>query len=90
LTELGIPVIADLPVGDNLMDHYSTGMSFKADQPIGIDIPTEISPVTILAYELFKNNVLTNNLGECTGYVKTKYADPNVDYPDVQLFLIPG
>ena len=90
MKELGISIVADLPVGDNLQDHYSTGMSFVMEYPIGVETPVEFSPGYILEYGINKNNSLTNNIGEGTAFLKTKYVDPNIDYPDVQLFFIPG
>ena len=90
LIEKGIPVVSDLRVGDNLQEHYLSGISFLVNESIGIDIFRETSPGNIFQYYLTKNNSLTNNLVEGTAFVKTKYADPNDDYPDVQLFMIPG
>jgi len=37
LRELGIPVLSDLPVGENLMDHVGTGaLVFTMNQPLSL------------------------------------------------------
>ncbi|CAG2173582.1 unnamed protein product, partial [Oppiella nova] len=89
LKSLGIPVISDLRVGDNLQEHYCTGMPFTVNESIGIDVLREATPWHILDYFLFRNNSLTNNLVEGTAFVKTKYALPFDDFPDIQFFMIP-
>lgn len=87
---MGIPVISDLRVGDNLQEHYLTGIPFVANESIAIDIFHEVSPWNIYDYFVSRNNSLTNNLVEGTLFHKTKYANPSTDWPDVQIFMLPG
>ncbi|CAG2112306.1 unnamed protein product [Medioppia subpectinata] len=88
LKSLGIPVLSDRPVGDNLQEHYCTGMPFTVNESIGIDVLREATPGHILEYFAYKNNSLTNNMVEGTAFVSTKYTLPGDDYPDVQFFML--
>lgn len=66
LSELGIPVIQDLPVGENLMDHYGTGaIVFTLDQPISL-VQTRYENIpSVLKYAMFGTGPLTVLGGEC-------------------------
>jgi hypothetical protein len=87
---MGIPVIVDLPVGDNLQDHAASGLSFVLNDSVSYDLLKASTPYAILDYYLFKKNELTSNLIEGAIFVKTKYADQSDDWPDIQLGMIPG
>jgi len=87
---MGIPVIVDLPVGDNLQDHITSGLSFVLNDSVSYDLLKASTPYALLDYYLFKKNELTSNLIESTIFVKTKYEDKSDDWPDIQLGMIPG
>jgi hypothetical protein len=87
---MGIPVIVDLPVGDNLQDHITSGLSFVLNDSVSYDLLKASTPYAILDYYLFKKNELTSNLIEGTIFVKTKYENQSDDWPDIQLVMIPG
>ena len=77
LNSLGIPVIKDLPVGNNLQDHISLGgMVFQIDKPYSLIEARILSLPAFVNYTLFKSGPLTSP-GGCEGlaWVKTKYAD---------------
>ncbi|CAG2105047.1 unnamed protein product [Medioppia subpectinata] len=90
LDSLGIPVISDLRVGDNLQEHVSSGVFFTVNETIGIDFLTESQPSYVMEYFLFRKNNLAKNIDEGTGYIKTKYNYPLDDWPDIQFFMLPG
>jgi choline dehydrogenase-like flavoprotein len=87
---MGIPVIVDLPVGDNLQDHASSGLSFVLNDSVSYDLLKASTPYAMLDYYLYRKNELTSNLIEGTMFVKTKYEDQSDDWPDIQLGMIPG
>jgi len=87
---MGIPVVVDLPVGDNLQDHITSGLSFVLNDSVSFDLLKASTPYALLDYYLFKKNELTSNLIESTIFVKTKYEDKSDDWPDIQLGMIPG
>ncbi len=85
LAALDIPVVADLPgVGKNLQDHLAI-----------MDIVHSKEPVTLAAAESLPNlarfltlgrGMLTSNIGEACGFVRTR---PELDAPDLELVLAP-
>ena len=92
LNSLGIPVIKDLPVGNNLQDHISLGgMVFQIDKPYSLIEARVLSLPVIVNYTLFKSGPLTSP-GGCEGlaWVKTKYADQSNDWPDIEFYLAAG
>jgi hypothetical protein len=90
LNSLGIPVISDLPVGDNLQDHPTTGVEFYFNSSVSYDIIKALSPLSIAKYYAFKKNQLTSNLAEGVIFVKTKYENQTDDWPDIEMTMIPG
>ncbi|WP_310962287.1 GMC family oxidoreductase [Nocardioides terrisoli] len=87
LSELGIPVLADLPVGDNLHDHMFMPMTYVVDNSPHRSTPfhfgrgiveDRLRPgVTFMAHSVF----------EAGGFTSTSYAEGGA--PDLQLFAIP-
>ena len=72
---LGIPVIADLPVGENLQDHYGTGaLAFTVDQPVTL-VQTRYENIpSVLKYAMFGSGPLTVLGGvEGMAWIPTKY-----------------
>jgi hypothetical protein len=90
LNSLGIRVISDLPVGDNLQDHPATGVEFYFNSSVSYDVISAFSPVTIAEYYAFKKNELTSNLAEGLIFVKTKYENQTDDWPDIEMTMVPG
>ncbi|CAG2180372.1 unnamed protein product, partial [Oppiella nova] len=90
LESMGIKVVADLPVGDNLMDHVASSVVFTLNDTVSYDMMREISPWHLLQYYVNKNNSLSNTILETMAFVKTKYADQSDDWPDIQFHVLPG
>ncbi|XP_075219565.1 glucose dehydrogenase [FAD, quinone]-like [Lycorma delicatula] len=92
LRRLGIPVIQDLPVGDNLQDHVGmAGLTFLVDKPIAIvQDRLQAVPVT-MEYILNERGPMTTLGGvEGLGFVSSKYANRSIDWPDIQFHMAPA
>ena len=92
LSQMGIDVVADLPIGDNLQDHMTLGgMLFQIDYPYSLVDTRYMNLPAILNYTTFKNGPSTSIGGvEGIAFVKTKYSDPNIDWPDIEFNFIGG
>ncbi|WP_121257871.1 GMC family oxidoreductase [Nocardioides ferulae] len=85
LRQLGLPVVADLPVGDNLHDHLFHALTFHATSS------TMKGNASFFAKGLVKevlrgDSFLANSVFESVGFVRTSQA---TDVPDLQLHLLP-
>ncbi|XP_014241316.1 glucose dehydrogenase [FAD, quinone]-like [Cimex lectularius] len=91
LEQFNIPVIQDLPVGDNLMEHIGMhGLVFLINQNVSINpfrIVDQILP-TALQYVVGTKGILTSLGCEGVAYMKTKYSNSTEDYPDIELLFI--
>uniref|UniRef100_A0A1B6MEC3 Glucose-methanol-choline oxidoreductase N-terminal domain-containing protein n=1 Tax=Graphocephala atropunctata TaxID=36148 RepID=A0A1B6MEC3_9HEMI len=92
LSELGIPVIQNLRVGDNLQEHLTmAGLTFLTnDSSLTVDIPGEVIPrlpVYFTEWYTRGTGILTDVGCEGLAYVKTPLADAE-DYPDVELIFL--
>ena len=68
LKELGIPVLLDLPVGENLQDHMLMFVMTSFNRSDGITKPKANSWLTELQYKLFKTGILSVSGIEVTGF----------------------
>ncbi|XP_033740721.1 glucose dehydrogenase [FAD, quinone]-like isoform X2 [Pecten maximus] len=87
LTELGVPVIVDLPVGSTLRDHMMFFVKADIDKPMSYTSAKVFTPMNWLKYYLFGTGLLTNNAAiESQAFVRT---DPKstTKSPDIQLTL---
>ena len=86
LQSLGIDVIADLPVGENLQDHVALGgMVFQVNETVSVVQQRVLNVTTMIDYIVSGGTALSMLGGvEALAWVKTKYADPNDDWPDIQ------
>lgn len=81
----GIEVVADVPeVGQNLMDHLAV--------PIGFDVTGDTltgaeKPMELLNYLIRRRGMLTSNVGEAYGFVRSR---PELDVPDLELIFAPA
>jgi choline dehydrogenase len=89
LTDLGIPVVADMPgVGANLQDHYNGRLVFECTQPVTLNdvVAHPLKKVREgLRYFLARKGFLTMGASTATGFVAT---EPGVFRPDVQIGLV--
>ncbi len=85
LTEHGIDVVAHAPdVGNNLLDHLVV--------PLGFDVPNDTlfaaeKPLELVNYLVRRRGMLTSNVGEAYGFVKSR---PELDLPDLELIFAPA
>lgn len=82
LVEHGIDVVNHTPdVGTNLLDHLVV--------PMGFDVPSDTlfaaeKPLQLINYLVRRRGMLTSNVGEAYGFVKSR---PDLDLPDLELIL---
>ena len=85
LHRLGLDVIADLPVGDNLHDHLFVPTTWHMDNAKHRGIPTYFARG--LARELTRGgSFLANTVFETVAFVRTSQA---IDVPDLQIHVLP-
>ncbi|EFX84143.1 hypothetical protein DAPPUDRAFT_100066 [Daphnia pulex] len=92
LNSLGIPVLSDLKVGDNLQDHIALGgMVFTVNKPFGSLEGRYVTLATFFNYTINSAGPMAS-LGGCEGlaWVKTKYADQTIDFPDIEFHFVSG
>lgn len=89
LQELGITVIQDLRVGENLQDHVSvTGLTFKLSGSSSI-VPTrdELKNDIKKYIEPKRTGPLSGTgVNQLEGYLKSRHIPAAEDYPDIQYF----
>ena len=92
LNSLGIPVIKDLRVGDNLQDHIALGgMVFQIDKPYSLIEARYYNVPSFLNYLMRRSGPLTSLGGvEGLAWVKTKYANQSDDWPDIEFHFVAG
>nr|XP_050039446.1 glucose dehydrogenase [FAD, quinone]-like [Dermacentor andersoni] len=89
LEEMNIPVVADLPVGENLQDHaLAAGSLVHLNESLGEGF-TGIRGA--IEYYRYNTGPWTLPGGiEGIAFYKTKYADQNDDFPDIEIMLNTG
>lgn len=92
LHSLGIPVISNLPVGENLQDHvYPGGVHYTIDSEHSIIQRRVINIKNVVSYFVSGRGPLTVLGGvEGLGFIKTKYANFSDDHPDYEIHLLSG
>lgn len=81
----GIPVVHNAPeVGANLQDHLTAGLGYGADGDtlFGAERPREL-----LNYFLRHRGMLTSNVGEAYGFLRSR---PELELPDLELVFAPA
>jgi choline dehydrogenase len=85
LAEHSIEVVQHAPdVGSNLLDHLVV--------PLGFDVPNDTlfaaeKPLQLVNYLLRRRGMLTSNVGEAYGFVKSR---PELQLPDLELIFAPA
>ncbi|XP_014203584.1 glucose dehydrogenase [FAD, quinone] [Copidosoma floridanum] len=92
LTQLGIPVIQELSVGDNLQDHIGVGgLTFLVNQEVSMVESRLYSLNAVMQYAIWGTGPLTVLGGvEGLAFVNTKYANASADFPDIELHFVSG
>nr|XP_012217942.1 PREDICTED: glucose dehydrogenase [FAD, quinone] [Linepithema humile] len=92
LQHIGIPVVRDLQVGNNLQDHVGMGgLTFLIDKPVAI-VQDRFQATPMMMHYVINGRGPMTTLGGVEGYafINTKYANRSVDYPDVQFHMAPA
>lgn len=87
-----IPLVADLPVGENLQDHiYAGGIHFSINQPVTLSHANSFNVANLMRYYRLGQGPMTSLGGiEGLGFVKTKFANFSRDEPDIEIHFIAG
>lgn len=88
LQDIGIPVVADLPVGYNLQEHLGSAVSFLINTTDSVTIPKLLrgAPNSFVQWLRGEKGIFSCNIAEALGYVQTKYAKD--DKPDIELLFL--
>jgi len=92
LSELGINVVRDLPVGENLMDHVTFGgLTWTVNEPVSLrltDVASSILPY-IKDFLTERSGPLTVPSGcEALAFIDTKHPKKLNGLPDIELLFI--
>lgn len=95
LNDIGIDVLQHSPgVGENLQDHIAMGgVVYLLENPLSIDtlsfiVPKLLNPAVTRDFVFNQNGPLyAMGAAENMAYVNSKYQDPSVDWPDLQIFF---
>ncbi|XP_046386925.1 glucose dehydrogenase [FAD, quinone]-like isoform X2 [Ischnura elegans] len=96
LRQMGIPVLQNLRVGDNLQDHIAMGgLSFLVNQSVSLDSQRlQRDTSSLLQYYIHKTGPFTVPGGvEAIAFFGTKRQPQSLrmsDYPDIELFFLGG
>lgn len=91
LQQFGIPVLADLRVGDNLQDHVGLGgLTFLVNDPITFTKQRFQSFPVFLEYIMNERGPMTTPGVEGLAFVNSRYADKSGQYPDIQFHFAPS
>ncbi len=83
-------MIAHSPVGHNLQEHDSSAIHSALSEAISLNLLEEANPWRLLQYYVTRSNKLTSNLAEGISFLKTKYANQNEDWPDIEFHMMTG
>lgn len=91
LQEMNIPVISDLPVGNNLQDHVGLGgLTFLVNDPVTVTKSRFQTPAVAMEYVLNERGPMSFPGIEGLAFVNSKYADPSGLWPDIQFHFGPS
>ncbi|HUQ74613.1 MAG TPA: GMC family oxidoreductase N-terminal domain-containing protein [Burkholderiales bacterium] len=88
LEGLGIPVVADLPVGEGLQDHFYARTFWRCNKAVTLNDDMLSWPRKIgvgLHYLLHRQGPLTIAAGYAAAFVRTR---PELERPDAQIYFI--
>nr|CAD7405076.1 unnamed protein product [Timema cristinae] len=91
LQSLKIPLIQDLPVGQNLQDHVTTGLDIVIlNQTLPLNVANIASLSSAFDYLFYGTGPWTSPGCEAVAVVHSDLSDPQTDPPDLQLMAIPS
>lgn len=87
LNDLNIPVISDLPVGQNLQDHLFVLITSDINSTDSINLQPLTMLTGMLEYLLFGTGMLASPGLEGTAFMNTDKSEAKKRYPDVQIHM---
>ncbi|KAH8385019.1 hypothetical protein KR093_010505 [Drosophila rubida] len=91
LAEHNIPVVSDLPVGNNMQDHVGLGgLTFVIDAPLTVTRSRFQTIPVAMEYILRERGPMSFSGVEGVAFLNTKYQDPAEDWPDIQFHFLPS
>lgn len=89
LEEIGIKVVENLPVGENLQDHVTTGLDLIIlNQTIGLSVKDLINPFKVLDFFFYEGegSPLAFGGADAMGFARLNASN---DFPDLSFILLP-
>ncbi|CAK1541385.1 unnamed protein product [Leptosia nina] len=85
LARAGVPLVHKLPgVGRNLHNHVTHFLNFYVKD----NNTAPLNWATAMEYLLFRDGLMSGTgISEVTAFINTKYANPEEDNPDIQMFF---
>ena len=90
LSTLGIPVVMDLPVGNNLQDHQQMSVCTKTKSPGSITPESMDSLWSRINYNLFGSGPLSIAGSDGSAFLHLDKNNEGKSYPDIQMVLFPS
>ncbi|GIY89118.1 glucose dehydrogenase [Caerostris darwini] len=91
LEKFKIPVVADLPVGDNFQDHCAPILPFSLDPSIPTVTEKQMNPENIKQYINTKTGVVrplsSSEYISSMAFLRYQHIYPDVDFPDYELYF---
>ncbi|KAL1124728.1 hypothetical protein AAG570_001351 [Ranatra chinensis] len=81
LKNLGVPLIKDLPVGENLQDHVGVLVKFRTNE--ATRVKDYWSTKVVEEYATKRSGPLSSSVIDAVGFVNSKYSN-DTSYPDIQ------
>eukprot|EP00918_Siedleckia_nematoides_P105965 GHVU01231304.1.p1 GENE.GHVU01231304.1~~GHVU01231304.1.p1 ORF type:complete len:598 (+),score=63.32 GHVU01231304.1:326-2119(+) len=90
LSDMKIPLVADLPVGEYMEDHITTFFrpAFKIDKPVTFTPDVMGSLSTIAKYKLWRGGPLSTTISEGVAFFRSKYQPKEEQFPYIQLHIL--
>ncbi|CAL1298228.1 unnamed protein product [Larinioides sclopetarius] len=83
-----IPVVADLPVGNNFQDHISVPLTYSLNDTFSTTLERIKDPHNIQEYIHNRTGPLSSaQFTSVLGFVKGESVDPEEDFPSAQLYF---
>jgi choline dehydrogenase len=90
LQRVGIDIVKDVPVGNNLQDHFYAQLTLRSSRAVTMNDIANSKLRSLLAgiqYVLMRRGPLSSNGIYAGGFVR---SNPRLDRPDIQLSMNPG
>ncbi|XP_059159179.1 glucose dehydrogenase [FAD, quinone]-like [Physella acuta] len=88
LESFKIPVLADLPVGENLQDHMTFDVGVKINESLSVNPSSLGSPMNIQQYFTNGTGPLASTLAESMAFKRLSGGASNKNWPDLQLLFL--